>query len=485
MLNILSKVNKDITALAIGKMLQVTLALLSVRLLTTFLSETQIGSYYLLLTLLTLFNFAFLNPVGQYYNRYVLYWKNSSNLSNANVMLFLARTLGIVLSLFVAAFIFYIFDYSELFTIGSFLFFIFFSLAAGSYLVFLNVINLLGNRLCFIKYLLASLILGIVIAIVTNLFISKTGMAWLYGVAIAQIILFVPMYKVIGNYDKVDVSYLFQKINLATCKKVLIFSLPVTLTLFLQWGQNSSYRIIVEDKYTVEVLSYIAVGLAVSTSIFTAVEGLATQYFMPDYLKNINNSTKDTRALAWNYLASYMIPIYFLLMIFVICTSPFLMTLLVNEKYHNAYPYVMIGASIEFFRVTSNLIYLVSQSEMRTKTTIFPYLLGFLLMMVGLYSLSESSPLWFVPIILSFTYFLISTLLFFNMRKLLIIKIPFKSLGIAIILSLPFITLLFINSNIGLVASFIAVGAFGCFFLFSSFLIIKRAKNNNVYLDRN
>ena len=125
MKKIFNKANKDIVILVFGKVLQIIIALLAVRLLTTFLSESEVGSYYLLLTLLTLFNFAFLNPVGQYYNRYVLYWKQNANLSNANAMLLLSRAFGIILSLFVATFIYFIFDYSTLFQFTHFILFIF------------------------------------------------------------------------------------------------------------------------------------------------------------------------------------------------------------------------------------------------------------------------------------------------------------------------------------------------------------------------
>jgi O-antigen/teichoic acid export membrane protein len=63
----LTKSKKDLIILSLGKALQVIIALVSIRILTELLSEQEVGNYYLLLTVLTLFNFAFLNPLGQYY----------------------------------------------------------------------------------------------------------------------------------------------------------------------------------------------------------------------------------------------------------------------------------------------------------------------------------------------------------------------------------------------------------------------------------
>ena len=51
------RTKKDIITLVVGKVLQVVLALLSLKILTSILSENEIGQYYLLITILTLFNF--------------------------------------------------------------------------------------------------------------------------------------------------------------------------------------------------------------------------------------------------------------------------------------------------------------------------------------------------------------------------------------------------------------------------------------------
>jgi len=48
----MTKQKKDILILGIGKVLQVVIALASIRILTEVLSEQEVGNYYLLLTLL-------------------------------------------------------------------------------------------------------------------------------------------------------------------------------------------------------------------------------------------------------------------------------------------------------------------------------------------------------------------------------------------------------------------------------------------------
>jgi O-antigen/teichoic acid export membrane protein len=467
----MKKSNKDFVMLTLGKILQVVIALLAVRLLTSTLSAPEVGNYYLLITILTLFNFTFLNPIGQYYSRHIISWRLSKNLSNASFILIFARLFGVMCSLIISIFVFYFFEYGVYYSLWEFLLFVFISLMASSFLAYLNVINLLGNRVLFVKYLLASLILGLSLALLISQFIDKSGMAWLYGIAISQLLLLAPVYKTVTAGEHVVYSKVKGKLDYLTIKKVFVFSWPVTITLFLQWGQNSAYRIIIEDKYSIEVLAYVAVGLSVSSAIYSTVESLATQYFMPIYLRDINSATKNERAEAWNKLAAYVLPIYFLLIFYIIFTAPFLMRVLVNEKFHEAYIYVMIGASIEFFRVSSNVLYLISQSEVKTKSTITPYLVGFSFVMVALYFVNAKEYLWLIPSILSFSYLLIATILFINMKELLSIKLPILQTLKAGALSFPFIALFTIDKNQNVFASLAIIGVFGVYFLFASYLL--------------
>ena len=157
----LTKKNKDITILIIGKILQVIIALASIRILTEVLSEQEVGNYYLLLTVLAFFNFSFLNPLGQYYGRYLIKWKDGKNLFNATRVLLVLRTSGILLALFVSYGVYQVFEYDRYYTLNEFLLFIFISLTAGIHGVLLSAINVLGSRIKFVTYTILSLFFGL------------------------------------------------------------------------------------------------------------------------------------------------------------------------------------------------------------------------------------------------------------------------------------------------------------------------------------
>lgn len=470
----MTKQNKDLIILGIGKILQVVIALASIRILTEILSTEEVGNYYLLLTLLTLFNFALLNPLGQYYGRHLIQWEHSKNLLNAtNVLLFL-RVSAIVFALFISFVVFEFFGYEKYYTLGEFLLFIFVSLIAGTHGVLLNAVNALGDRIKFTIYVVATLLVGLLLSLFIVYFIDKSGMSWLYGLAMAQLLFSFGLYKFVVKNNDISLQRVKSAFQKEYIKKIAIFIIPVTITLFLQWGQNQSYRFIIEAKYSLETLAFIGVGLAVASSIFSAVESLATQFYNPIYLRKISHATKKDRTKAWNELASYMIPVYIVLGIFVISLAPYLTNLLVSEKFYDAYIYAMFGAMIEFFRVITNLVYMVSQSEVKTNTTILPYTIGFLFTLATLYMFDMSEALWMIPLCISLAYFVIFLFLFISMRKLLKISINMINIVKTLILVLPLLIIFLFTNDKTMIQTLLFILSSGIYFLILIYLIVQK-----------
>ncbi|MFY4818019.1 lipopolysaccharide biosynthesis protein [Aliarcobacter butzleri] len=448
--------------------------LVSIKILTTLLSEEEVGNYYLLITILTLFNFAFLNPLGQYYGRHLIHWEHNKNLLNAtNVLLFL-RVSAIVFSLFVAFGVYEILGYDKYYNLTDFLLFIFISLIAGTHGVLVGAVNSLGNRVKFTIYMVSTLVVGLILSFVIVQFVDKSGMGWLYGLAISQLIFSIGLYKFVVKNNDFSIQRIKSAFEKDYIKKIAIFIIPVTVTLFLQWGQNQSYRFIIEAKYSLEVLAFIGVGLAVSAAIFSAVESLATQFYHPIYLRKITHTSKKDRAKVWNELASYMIPIYLILAVYVMILSPYLTKLLVSSKFYEAYIYAMFGAMIEFFRVITNLVYTVSQSEVKTNTTILPYTIGFVLTISSLYFFDMSEKLWMIPLFVGLANGVIFLLLFKNMKKLLDIKIDLMGLLKSFILVSPLFMILFIQNTQELLQTILSIGISGIYFLFLIYLIAQK-----------
>jgi O-antigen/teichoic acid export membrane protein len=462
--------------LGIGKVLQVFIALVSIKVLTTFLSEKEVGNYYLLQAIILLFSFVFLNPLGQYYGRQLIHWDQKKNLLNATSVLLFLRISAIVLSLCIAMVLYELLEYNKYYSLEVFLLFLFVSLIAGAHGVLLNAVNILGDRVKFTIYMLSTLCIGFILSLVIVLFIDNSGMSWLYGVAISQLIVSFPLYRTIvrnNNFSLNRIKTVFQKKYI---KKITIFMMPVTITLFLQWGQNTSYRFIIEAKYSLEVLAFIGVGLTLSAAVFRSAESLATQFYYPIFLRQITYASKEDRAIAWNGLFGYMLPIYVILTVYVILFSPYLAKLLVAEKFYEAYIYAMFGAMIEFLRVITNLVYIVSQSEVKTNTTIIPYLFGFMVTVLTLYFIDMSNYLWMIPLFLVISNGIIFIMLFRNMKKLLDIKIDMINLIKTLLYSLPLFLVLFIVDDKSMGQTLVVLGISGAYFIIMLFLILHKKK---------
>lgn len=467
---VLEKTKKDIIVLVVGKILQVAISLVALKILTEVLTVEEVGNYYLLISLLIFFNFTFLNPLGQYYARKIIDWEKSGNILNATIVLIGIRLISIFVALFFSLGVFRYFEYDGYYSLFEFIVFIFIALFAGTYLVLIGAVNTLGDRVKYMKMLVFSSILGLLISLLMVFLLSKSGMSWLYGVAIAQLICLIPAYRALVKKNIFSLFRIKKIIRIEYIKKVSYFILPVTVTLFLQWGQNVSYRFIVEAKYSIEILAFIAVGLSVSNAIFASVEGVLTQYSIPIYLRKISHATRDVRVKAWNELADYLVPFYMLLMVAVVVLAPYLVKVLVAGKFHEAYVFTMIGASIEFFRVMTGLVYLVSQSEMKTNTTIMPYTMGVLISLSTLYLVNFDSQLWMIAIVLNISYSLVFLLLFLNMRQLLPIKINLHAIGKILILAIPFLGICFLDANYSIGITLIVIAISGLYFVLSLYV---------------
>ena len=212
--------------------------------------------------------------------------------------------------------------------------------------------------------------------------------------------------------------------------------------------------------------------MAISSAVFSSVESLATQFYMPLYLKEITKGNLTKRTYVWNELASIMIPIYIGIAVYVFVFSPYLARLLVSEKFYDAYIYTMIGAVIELFRVANNIVYQVSQSELNTKKTILPYVLGFGIMIIGLYSIDVSGSFWKISVIIAVSYFITLVVMYHSMKTLLAIRLDWKIIVKTTLFLSPMTIVSFINLDKTLITSIYIALIGGIYLVFVYYILL-------------
>ncbi len=466
----------DFYIVIVGRVLSIIVSLLSFRLITTQLGVEEVGFYYILQTVITLLNFAVFSSISQYYYR-TIYQENELGLLSITSKKVLAiRCILMLITIIPIVIVYYFFNYSEYSTFSSFYLIILISILGSNSLTFLEAINILEDRLFYTLVSLAQLVFGVFLAYYFTLYFSNSAKLWIFGVALSQCLLFpvvwVRLLKKAKNNDNIGPRT--SCFSLQNSKNLLRFLIPISFILLLQWGQNTSYRLMLGEFYSIVIVAHVAMGVAISSSVFMAVETISGQYLLPKYYKSINGKSRMGRGLAWDRYADIVLPVYMVTLFFVTFLSKELLVLLVDQKFHSGWLFVIIGGGVEFFRTSSNIIYMVTTSEIRSSSAVMPYLIGFILM-IALLNISHlnSSPINSMLLILS-SYFVTCVFLFVKSRKMLDINFPCSSIVHAMLLSTVFCFSFLWDVEGSFISALIKLTLFGLIYLVLIYLLTRR-----------
>jgi O-antigen/teichoic acid export membrane protein len=473
-----SYVNRDIVIVTSGRILQLIITMVSVRVFTALLSTGEVGNIYLINSLFGFFGLALINPVGMYMNRKMHQWTVEKIILNRfsvfNIyLLFLAISSTVVVYLL-----------NRFWQVGGSieLNMLMLLLMLSIYFTTWNqliipTLNLLNYRMSFVLFNLLTLAGGLGLSILFVKITSTTAVSWLGGQLAAQMLitLFALAYfrRVVGG--KVLFSEARRVMTRENFIHVLHFVFPLGCTTFFMWMQNQSYRIIIEKTVGAEFLGLIGLGIGVASSIAVAAESLIQQLYLPGFYRDINTSDEDKRAEAWNAMAQLTIPVYIALTIMVSCLAPFLVHILASEKFGGAYLFVIFGAWIEFFRMTTYTLTSVAHAEMRTKYLLRGYCAGGLIALVGTYLGAQTTVYaLLIPALLVVSGLVSMIIMYRDMKKLMRIKVGISNIRRSILLSLPFaLALPFFTQHPTLLLSLLLVGFGGSYFLLTQYLLTR------------
>jgi hypothetical protein len=442
--------------LVTSKVLQVVSALVAVRVMTEYLSPSELGTHYLVSTLIGLLCFGLLNPLGIFYGRFIVGWHQNNTLVPITNMFLRIRLMLLIPALVISWAIYNHFNYGDFTTLSIFLASIVILFVSQNNGFLLNVLNILVSIEKFAYYSIATTILSFGFAAIL-LFKTASGYAWLVGTAVGQCLIIIPIYlliKRIPNSQKgtPDPGH---PINVYA---VLIYIAPVTATLFLQWFMGSSYRFFTEQTFSLEKLAEVGVGLFISAAVFQNLENIISQLVMPHYLHRITSHSQLDRALAINKLLHLVLPVFLTVLIYTIFMSPWLLKLLVAAPYHHLYLYVAIGAIIEFCRVMINQIGNIAHSELKPFYQTVCYIPGSAALFVLLFYIDEADSIINVLFALVVSQTIVLILLAILMSRLINYTINIKNLFFKVLfLSPPLIIFLLLVSVYSFLANYFTV----------------------------
>ncbi|MBC7466795.1 MAG: hypothetical protein H7256_12455 [Bdellovibrio sp.] len=391
----MKNLDQRIVFLFSGRIVQAFLTVFTIRIMTGTLPAVEIGNQYIINSIYLWFSMVLINPVGMFVSRHLNEWKNDRKiyyiLNGMNSYFVLVALISIP-SVVLAKYFFnvlYLNSYGEVIILVSALIYI------STWFALLNsFFNLLEFQKTFVVLNSLSQVTGLVVSYVIVRFLRTDALGWLSGILLGQLLGLVVGIWLFRRFVPHDDAENKPRQELFFTREAFAFCHPVAITTLFMWFLNQGYRFIVEKNLGLETLASVAIGLGLATSTVGLIELVTTQYFYPKYYASLLNSTLEQRRAAWEILWKKSVIIYIVGTCAILSMSHFIIEILVAPEFRNIILYLVVGIGIEFFKINSNILYLVAHGEKKTTRTIIPYFTGAVLLIlffIGLYYFRELS----------------------------------------------------------------------------------------------
>lgn len=388
------KFRPDFAWVVFGRVVTALIAIASLRIMTHLFEPKDYGIYVLLVAFQGFCGLFLINPVGQHINRHTHAWWDDGTLlkrfAGFNIYLS-AVSVGIAIVVVVWWLLFPNMDKNVLSSILAAI-----SVSAMVYLgtwntVFVYSLNMLGFRSESVTWMTASSIVGLAFSTILA-YQYHTAISWVLGQALGMAVGAIGAGKIIQKYqaasshgqnDSSDLPTLLDK------QTILKYCFPLAVATGFLWLQNTGYRFWVGGVWGVAELGILAIGLSISSQLWSILESLATQFLNPYFFRHITEAKTDAQMSAvLSDMVNVMWPLYAVFAGFNMLFASSLLIALTDYRYHAAVAFVMLGALIEFARCTANLWSYAAQIQRRTTKIILPYVLGAIVVWLAIFGIS-------------------------------------------------------------------------------------------------
>jgi O-antigen/teichoic acid export membrane protein len=399
----------DFTILLLFRVFQAFLSLASIKILSYYLEPTLLGNYYLILSLVAYCSFIFINPIGTFFNRNLYELRDSGGLRY-----FLNRYSLYIFTVALSSSLLFLLFKSKLSALADtdsnqlaifiFIYLLFYTL----FFTLVPSFNVFNNRILFIKYSLISQVTGFVLGIFA-LYFFKSPLPWLYCQVLPYIFLLYWVHKDFSIYFKSAAS--FPKIKL---RDIWTFSAPIALSTFFIWFIGQGYRFPIESRSSKEVIAYLGLGIGIAAGLFSMLETLLNQHSSPNFYRDISSQDSVKRRIGWLTYFESCLYFYIPALFFIIGNSKALANVMVSQQYADVWKIVVLASVVEFLRVSTNLVNMLSHSERKTSVAIIPYITASIVLLILL--LTQNLTMTSIPMFLILTNLTILMLFSYRLR---------------------------------------------------------------------
>lgn len=364
----------NLIVIAIGRVIQTLVLFFTYRAITHTLPINEVGHYFFFLAVAGFTGLVLVNPVGQYFNRFLHLWMQK-HIVLGPVLKFILFSIAASVVTAAAALLL---GWGKSFVSG------FLPLAISIYALgtaltgFLtNALNLAGRPILFtfmtLGYQVSSLALAWSAASQ-----APTAMTWLavsgavntlWGLTAGLLLIRSKLTKevndhIAGNADAALQTTLFR------------FSIPLAVSNLGVWFLTQGYRPFAEWQFGAERLALIGLGLGLASSIASAFELLTHQIFLPRFYADSHHASDHARSESWSRLIKILLPMHLMVALGTMGFSVILLKVMAPDSYQDAFIYIVIGAGAELFRIIGNLANLQAISGLQMHKSVAPYFLG-------------------------------------------------------------------------------------------------------------
>jgi O-antigen/teichoic acid export membrane protein len=375
---------KDAVIVLVGRVIQALSALVILRLMTTYFDAEAMGVFGIFTSLAMLFSLFFINPLWMYSYRHIHEWKQKSILWVKTLSIISVTALVATLALVTIStgFLFYKSDWTFS-ALG-------FSALVAAFIFVQNVnqtiipfFNMLGHRLRWVTYNLLSIALGVVASVLLmniEVRIEFWILGTVFGLLLGACIAAYDFFRLFGIQGPVTNVFF---ISAEERRQILLFCVPLAITVGLGWVQFQSYRFFLEGFASLELLGQFVTGYMVASGLLSAFETTVQQYFYPLLYRHVSDSDLRGQAQAWRSYASLMIPVFVFSAGALFVLAEPVVQLLLDQKFWGVVEFVRLGCAIELLRILGNVYGIGAHATKDTQILLVPQALGAVVVAVG------------------------------------------------------------------------------------------------------
>ena len=386
---------KDLLMLSLGRGLQVLAGLVTIKMATTLLSPSDVGSMNQLMSLAVLGTSAVLIPMAAYIGRGCLEWMDTGILSRRLgsyllVVLAVAPVLGLVAWVIQSQLILvagvgaaWVGGLVALYTVG-------FSLhTMGT-----SGLNLIGHRFLYVLFGNIAVWSGLILALWYSAGAASPEM-WLLGI-FCGFLLSSLSYAFLNRYARAGAPAISSDapgMLPFDWRTVFMFVWPQAMVFVLWWIQSQSYRFVLSWVADIATVGLFAAGYMICSVPMQTFESLFNEFYSPTLYRALKGQDREGMARAWNAYAAAYIPAVILFGAFLVGNAAFMVKLFLGDQFQVITPILMWPALTETFRAITSTLHQLGLAKIDMTVNVLPVVVGALVAPPLVYFLAPYEPL--------------------------------------------------------------------------------------------